>query len=63
MEACPEAEVTPRRVNKHPVKVTIYHDDDGELTEIFECAQRDLFAKYGWPAENLIKNAVKRALK
>jgi hypothetical protein len=41
------------------LQVTIYHDDDGELNEIFECAQRDLFAKYGWPAADGIKKAVK----
>lgn len=62
-EACPDAEVTARKINKHPVKVTIFHDDDGELNEIYQCPQRDLFAKYGWPAENHIKNAVRRALK
>lgn len=62
-EACPDAEVTARKINKHPVKVTIYHDDDGELNEIFQCPQRDLFAKYGWPAEKGIKAAVKNVTK
>ena len=63
MEACPDAEVTARKINKHPVKVTIFHDDEGELNEIFQCAQRDLFAKYGWPAQDGIKKAVKNVTK
>lgn len=49
-------------MNTYPSSVIIYYDDDGELREIFKCPQRDLFAKYRWPAEDGIKKAVMKVV-
>lgn len=42
------------QINARPVKVKI--ECDG--VEIIEVPQRDLFGKYGWPAENTITEAL-----
>ena len=50
----PDAEVEATQVNKRPVTVKI--ECDG--VQIVEVKQRDLFGKYGWPAEEEITQAL-----
>jgi hypothetical protein len=48
--------VTARKVQR--VAVKIFKVTEGTEVEIYKCAQRDLFSKYGWPAKDGIKKAV-----
>jgi hypothetical protein len=48
--------VEAHQVNKRPIQVRI--SSDGEL--IVTVKQRDLFGKYGWPAESEITEALTR---
>ena len=41
------------------MQVKIFVIRDGSKEEIFRCAQRDLFRKYGWPAKPDIIEALK----
>lgn len=55
----PEAEVEAKQVKKRPITVKI--EADG--AEIIEVDQRDLFGKYGWPAEKEINEALTKLKK
>lgn len=58
MEADPNASITARKLDSYPVQVTIFKGEE----KIFNCAQRELFRKNGWPAKPKIIQAVKASL-
>ena len=51
----PSAEVSATQTQERPIKVRISHEGE----EVVSVPQRDLFGKYGWPAEveQLVENA------
>jgi hypothetical protein len=53
-EACPDAEVTAEVHSTYPNQVWV--EKDGEV--LVQVQQRDLYSKYGWPAQTAIKEAV-----
>lgn len=52
----PDADVKVTRVDERPIRVKI--SSGGK--ELVDVAQRDLFGKYGWPAEAEITEALKK---
>lgn len=50
----PDADVKATRLQTRPVRVKI----SAEGRELVDVAQRDLFAKYNWPAEEVITEAL-----
>lgn len=50
----PDADVEATQVDTRPLRVKIAHKG----VEIVDVAQRDLFGKYGWPAEKAITTAL-----
>ena len=55
----PDSEVSSTQINERPIRVTIA---SGGKT-LVEVAQRDLFAKNGWPAEKAITEALTKLKK
>eukprot|EP00322_Chrysochromulina_rotalis_P017833 CAMPEP_0115839010 /NCGR_PEP_ID=MMETSP0287-20121206/6033_1 /TAXON_ID=412157 /ORGANISM="Chrysochromulina rotalis, Strain UIO044" /LENGTH=62 /DNA_ID=CAMNT_0003292573 /DNA_START=210 /DNA_END=398 /DNA_ORIENTATION=- len=56
MDIFPDAEVRATQVDDRPIQVKISSGDQ----EIITVAQRELFGKYGWPAEKPIKAALNK---
>lgn len=50
----PDAEVKAVQLDERPIRVKISYEGE----EIIDVAQRDLFGKYGWPAEKEIVSAL-----
>lgn len=50
----PDAEVNATRLDDRPIRVTI--SSGGK--QLVDVPQRDLFGKYGWPAEEVIVDAL-----
>ena len=61
-EADPGASVSARKIDSYPVQVTIFKKGPSGEEKIFNCAQRELFRKNGWPAKPKIIQAVKSSL-
>lgn len=59
MKVFPGAQVSSKRVDKYPIKVTIQAETpDAELVDVWKGNQKDLFAKYGWRALPAINTAL-----
>jgi len=52
----PDATVNATQIDARPIRVKI--SSNGQ--EIVDVAQRDLFGKYGWPAEDEITEALEK---
>ena len=61
-EADPGAVVSARKLDSYPVQVTIFKEGPGGEEKLFNCAQRELFSKNGWPAKPKIIQAIKSSL-
>ena len=61
-EADPGAVVSARKLDSYPVQVTIFKQGSAGEEKLFNCAQRELFSKNGWPAKPKIIQAIKSSL-